>query len=94
MSQTDRYEWDEAKRQENLCKHGVDFTDARQFDWSGALTAKDNRFDYGEDRFNSAGLVGDRLFVMVWTSRGDAVRVISFRKANRREVEYYEESTI
>lgn len=94
MRQTDRYEWDEAKRQDNLSKHGVDFAEAGKFDWSGALTAKDNRFDYGEDRFNSVGLVGDRLFVMVWTPRGEAVRVISFRKANRKEVEYYEKSAI
>ena len=43
-----KYEWDENKRVANLAKHGVDFIDAEHFDWSLAIEAIDDRFNYGE----------------------------------------------
>ena len=61
--------WDETKRLANLAKHGVDFAVAQGFDWETALTAVDDRRDYGEGRFISIGYVGLRLHVMVWTPR-------------------------
>lgn len=81
--------WDEAKRAVNLEKHGVVFEDADGFEWGLALTAPDTRRDYGEDRFVSIGPIGARLFVMVWTPRGAGRRIISLRKANKREERYY-----
>ena len=48
-----------------------------------------NRKRYGETRFIAAGLIGVRLFVLTFTLRGNAVRIISLRKANRREVQRY-----
>jgi uncharacterized protein len=80
-----RYEWDERKRIENLEKHGIDFVTARSFDWTTAAILEDRRRDYGEPRFLAYGLVDGRVHVMVYTRRKDTRRIISFRKANRRE---------
>jgi uncharacterized DUF497 family protein len=53
----------------------------------------DTRHSYGEDRYQLTGMIDRRLFVLVYTSRHDAMRVISARKANQREIKYYEDST-
>ena len=79
--------WDEDKRQTNLAKHDVDFADAAGFDWPAATERPDNRHDYGEVRIEATGLIGDRLHVLVYTRRENALRIISLRKANPREVE-------
>ncbi len=79
------YEWDEAKRQDTLTTRGVDFAAMARFDWTTALVLEDTRADYGEPRFRALGLIDDRLFAVVVTPRGDALRVISLRKANARE---------
>ena len=84
------WDWDEAKRQANLAKHGVDFDLINQFEWDTAQTEPDRRFDYGEDRFESIGHIGDRLYVAVYTPRGNRRRLISLRKANSREVERWQ----
>jgi uncharacterized DUF497 family protein len=81
------WDWDEAKRQTNLAKHGVDFDVIGRFEWDTAQTEPDRRFDYGEDRLESIGHIGDRLYVVVYTPRGTRRRLISLRKANSREVE-------
>ena len=84
------YEWDEAKRLSNLKKHGVDFADALEFDWEGALVQLDNRFDYGEQRFLALGLFRDRIHSVAYTKRHGVTRIISFRKAEKREARRYE----
>ncbi len=53
----------------------------------------DGRFDYGEERWVAFGLIGKRLQVMVYTFRAETIRIISFRKANKREKAYYETQT-
>ncbi|WP_085307414.1 BrnT family toxin [Planktotalea arctica] len=58
--------------------------------WTTALTREDNRVEYGERRFISIGLIGDRHFVAVWTRRDDALRLISLQKANKREVNIHD----
>lgn len=84
------YEWDEGKRLANLAKHGVDFALAADLEWETALTVPDTRFGYGEERNTTFGFIGDRLYALVWTLRaGGVVRIISLRKANRREVRGY-----
>lgn len=80
------WDWDEQKRQANLAKHGVDFALAEEFDWSTAKTEPDLRWDYGEERFESVGHIGNRLFVLIYAMRGTTRRLISLRKANAREV--------
>ena len=77
------FEWDEAKRAANLDKHGVDFADAAGLDWAGARTLSHLRGD--ELRFRSFAYLGTRLHVIIWTPRNGRKRIISFRKANRRE---------
>ncbi|WRH64296.1 MAG: BrnT family toxin [Fuscovulum sp.] len=79
------WDWDEAKRQTNRDKHGIDFAALAQFDWTTAQIEPDNRRDYGEDRFIAVGYIKDRLHKLIFTKRNGRVRVISFRKANRRE---------
>ena len=79
-------EWDEAKRLANLAKHGVDFAAIDDFDWTGAQTQPDTRHDYGEPRWLAYGLIGDRVHVVIFIMRDERRRLISLRKANRREV--------
>lgn len=85
-----RYEWDEGKRAANLARHGVDFMAAEDFEWDTAVETIDNRFDYGEERWVALGLIRKRLHVLVYTYRTVTIRIISLRKANRREREFYE----
>lgn len=81
--------YDPAKRASNLEKHGVDFEDARFFDFSSALVWEDERREYGEVRWVAVGLLGKRLHVICFTETEAGIRVISFRKANKREVKHY-----
>lgn len=81
-----RYEWDTDKARANLEKHGVSFEDVARFDWDSAIEAEDIRYDYGELRMQALGLIDNRLHVLVYTMRGNSVRVISLRKANRRDI--------
>lgn len=87
-----RYEWDENKRKANSEKHGVDFADAERFEWLTAIEAIDNRFPYGEERFVAIGLIGNRLHVLIYTRRRGTIRLISLRRANKRERAYYEKT--
>ena len=85
------FEWDDAKRTNTMEKHGVDFADAPLLWSSPMVVAQDNRKDYGEPRFVALGVVNGRVMVVVYTQRGSGVvRIISFRKANSREVKAYE----
>jgi len=79
------FEWDEAKRQANLVKHGVDFAVMDQFDWLTADVWTDDRHDYGEVRKVALGRIGGRLVYAAYTERGSVKRLISLRKANERE---------
>ena len=77
------YEWDEDKRRGNLAKHGVDFHRMDAFEWDTAVIDPDK--DHDEHRWTAAGFIGPELHVVVFTERGDNIRVISLRKATRRE---------
>lgn len=86
-----QYEWDENKRRINLEKHGEDFADVVQLDWTSAIIQKDDRQDYGEIRYNAFLLRDDgRLMSLAFTLRGKYLRIISYRKANSRERKKYE----
>ncbi len=84
-----RYEWDEYKLALNLENHKVHFALAEQFEWAAAMIEPDCRKDYGELRFCAYGVIDNRLYCMVFTPRGGSIRIISLRKANRREVNKY-----
>jgi uncharacterized protein len=81
--------YDPAKRDETLARRGLDLADAGIVLSGPALTAEDDRFDYGEPRFITIGLLRARMVVVAWTPRGDTYRIISMRKANDREVTRY-----
>ncbi len=83
------YECDEAKRQRTLETRNVDFADMAFFEWDTALVRTDGRRDYGEERFSSIGYIKARLHICIWCWRGDAIRIISLRKANNDEQERY-----
>ncbi len=86
------YEWDEAKNRENIAKHGIDFADAPHIFERPVLARRDDRQDYGgEERWIAIGELRDVVVVMVFTLREDRIRVISIRKANRRERKILEE---
>ena len=84
------HEWieisfDPAKREKTLRERGVDFADAEKVFGGRKFTMVDDRTDYGETRFRTFGLLGERLVLIVWTPRGGARHVISMRKCNERE---------
>lgn len=87
------FEWDEAKRRSNLAKHGVDFTDAAQVLADAQLILEDTRRDYGEQRWLAFGEMNGLLFVVAFTLRDGAFRIISARRANSRERRFYESQT-
>ena len=84
-----RVEWDEAKRTENLRKHGIDFSGLEIFFEGYTVTVEDDRFHYGEQRFVTFGILEGRVLAVVHTERGDTLRIISARKATRREEQSY-----
>ena len=67
---------------------------AADFDFENALYAVDDRRDYGETRYVALGMLRDRLHVLCFVETDDGMRVISFRKANAREVRSYEKTQI
>ena len=77
--------YDEAKRAANLARHGVDFAVIGHFDWTGAVVEPDDRFDYGEVRFEATGMIAARLDVVVFTPRAGRNRLITLRKTNSRD---------
>ena len=84
------YEWDEAKYRSNLAKHGLDFLDLEGFAWDRALIVDRTRHQDGEARFGAIGMFNHRLHTVIFTWRGNLMRIISFRPANDQEKKIYE----
>ena len=82
-------EFDTAKREKTLLERGLDFADSDKVFDGLHFIARDDRSDYGEDRFFTVGLLNSRMVVIVWTPRNDARRIISMRYANDREISRY-----
>ena len=86
------FEWDEDKRESNILKHGFDFIDVENVFTGTTVTILDDRFDYGEDRFITLGLLDGRVVVIAHTETDDVIRIISVRKATKNEeVSYFKE---
>ncbi|WP_369680903.1 BrnT family toxin [Pseudomonas gingeri] len=80
------------KNQANIRKHGIDFNDVPDIFQHPMLALRDDRTDYGEERWISIGWIKILLGVVVYTERrGDAIRIISARKATKQEAKYYAE---
>lgn len=86
-----KFTWDETKRKANVMKHGLDLANANMVSAGPTFTFPDNRFDYGEERFVTVGLLMADVVVIVHAETSAAIRVISMRKgtANERKI-YFE----
>ena len=92
MSADEEFEWDETKATENYAKHGVSFDAAKAvFRDTFAMDWADDRYDYGEERFNIIGMVDGRLLFVAYTLRNDTIRIISARGAEPHERRAYHE---
>ena len=87
-----KIEFDPAKDEANLAKHGVPLSMASELDWEAALVWFDNRFEYNETRMIALAPKTEILYCVAFVDRGEARRIISLRRANRREVKHYVEN--
>jgi uncharacterized DUF497 family protein len=87
-----QFVWDEAKRQSNIRKHDIDFTQAMQVLYDAPWMEVDDRREYGETRCLAIGLYQGVVLVVVFTRRDDIFRIISARRANSRERRKYAEA--
>jgi len=85
-----QFEWDEDKAQLNFKKRGIRFEQAALIFRSPVLIEKNDRHDYGEDRYVAIGLSRDRCYVVVYTPRGDGLRIITAWYGGRRDRSKYQ----
>jgi uncharacterized DUF497 family protein len=85
-----RITYDPAKRDKTLAERGLDFAQAAKVFFGQSLTLLDDRQDYGESRFQTYGLLGRRLVMVVWTQGGADRHAISMRKCNASEKARYQ----
>ena len=88
-----KFDWDVDKAAANLRKRKIAFDLVSAVDWKSARIFSDDRRDYGEERQIARAMIGVQLFVIVFVLRGDTMRLISFKKANRRERALYGNET-
>ena len=84
-----RIEFDPAKDATNQTKHGVSLALAGELDWEAALVWVDDRFEYDELRMIALAPKTEILYCVAFVDRGNVRRIISLRRANRREVKHY-----
>jgi hypothetical protein len=84
-----RFEFDPIKSATNARERGLPFAAAARLFDGVRLEWEDKRKDYGETRTSTLGEIEGRIFFSTFTRRGDAIRIISFRKANAREARRY-----
>ncbi len=84
-----QFEWDENKRLINIRKHGIDFADVPPIFELDTVTVIDDRFEYGETRYQTLGLLKPRIIMVVHTESETVIRIISARKANQYEEKIY-----
>ena len=85
-------EFDPAKDATNQEKHGVSLAMAIELDWEAALVWVDGRIEYGEARMIALAPKTGILYYVAFVDRGERRRIISLRRANRREVKHYVQS--
>jgi len=84
--------WDEPKRQQNIVKHGLDFSSANDFDWAGSVVFPSRHGERGGKRFKAVGRLGDDLVTIVFGTLGrEAISIVSMRRASRAERRLYDE---
>lgn len=88
-----RIEYDPDKNLRNIRERGLPFEQAEEFDFTTALIWIDARRPYPEVRFSALGLLAGRVHSLIFSETANGIRVISFRKANEREVKRYGQKT-
>jgi len=83
------FEYDPIKSASNLLKHGIDF-DQAQVLWDDPWVLEAPARTSDEQRFLTIGKIEDKHWAVIWTPRGDAVRIISARRARKEEIDHYE----
>ena len=86
---TVKFTWDENKRLSNMKKHGIDFADVPTMFEGDVFSIEDTRFDYGETRYITFGLLQYRVIVVAHTDKNEVIRIISARKATKNEEKTY-----
>lgn len=86
-------DFDLAKNEANIRNRGLSFELVEGFDFETAIIWQDIRKAYPEVRFSALGLLDGRVHSLVFTEAKKAIRIISFRKANKREVKRYAQET-
>ena len=82
------FEWDEEKRERNIVCHRIDFVDAVVvFDGRPVITNDSPR--EGEDRWATTAFIGNWYITVIWTLRGETIRIISARRARNNEKRAY-----
>lgn len=81
--------FDPEKDAANIAKHGLSLADFAGFD-AQPVVIEDARFDYGETRFVALGRIDGLPHVVVYTRRGETMRLIGFRRAHAKELRRYE----
>ena len=84
-----RFEYDPAKSASNKAKHGVDFEEAQAL-WNDRQRLEAPARTDDEPRFVVIGKIDGKHWAAIWTPRGDAIRIISVRRARKEEIEHYE----
>jgi uncharacterized protein len=84
-----RFEWDERKRRSNLEKHGLDFFDVSAV-WEAPHVVVPSDYKGEETRFLAIGVFAGRYVTVVYTTRSEDIRVISFRRARHEERHTYQ----
>ncbi len=87
-----KFEWDNEKNKLNIQRHEIDFQDAHFIFQFPLLVKVDTRKNYGEERLVGLGVLAEVVVVIVFTRRGDAIRVISIRRANKNERKVYQQT--
>jgi uncharacterized DUF497 family protein len=87
-----RFIWDESMRSTNIKKHRLDFADGRKVFSRPTFTFEDMRFDYGEQRFITIGMLDEHVVIIAHTETEKEIRIISMRKASKNEQKIFFEN--
>jgi len=84
-----KFEYDEKKSQSNKVKHGIDFEEAQRLFDDVDVIVYPSQYTH-EERFFTTGWIGDKCYTAIITLRGSNIRIISTRRARKKEIEHYE----
>ena len=87
-----KFSCDPNKSRANYFKHGIVFEFAQYLDWTKEVVWQDARYNYNEVRMSGLVPLEGKVYAVVYVLRAESTRMISLRKANKREANYYEKN--